>query len=116
IIIEAHRQGVVFYGAAGNAPVDTPYYPAAYPEVTAVTAGDRNRNIAPFANHGEFVDMVAPGASVIHFAGRQFVVGGTSASAAFASGFAAGMADSRRTSPKEVDKLMRTNFAPNKKP
>lgn len=114
IIQQAHKQGVVFYGAAGNVPVNTPVYPAAYPEVTAVTAGDRNHNIAPFANPGDFVDMVAPGVSIVNYAGQPFVITGTSASAAFATGLAAGIADLKGTTPIEADKLLRTNFAPNK--
>ena len=33
IIQERHDKGIVFVGAAGNEPVTSPFYPAAYPEV-----------------------------------------------------------------------------------
>lgn len=114
IVRQAHEQGIVFYGAAGNAPVTTPFYPAAYPEVTAVTAGDRNRNIASYANRGSFVDVVAPGTSIVHFAGQQFLVSGTSASAAYATGLAAGLAEATGKTPIEADRVLRENFAPNR--
>ena len=39
IITQGAQQGVQFYAAAGNTPVTTPTYPAAYPEVVSVTVG-----------------------------------------------------------------------------
>jgi len=114
IIRQAHQQGIVFYGAAGNTPVSTPFYPAAYPDVTAVTAGDQNRTIAPYANRGEFIDVVAPGVSIVNYKGQQFVVFGTSAAAAFATGFAAGIADATGKTAAEADKALRSSLAPNK--
>ena len=45
-------------------PSTIPVYPAAYPDVVAVTAGDKKGNIAPYANRGSFVDVVAPGVSL----------------------------------------------------
>ncbi len=113
IIARAHQQGIVFYGAAGNVPVSTPVYPAAYPDVTAVTAGDGNRNIAPFANRGDFIDVVGPGVSILNYGGKHFIVAGTSAAAAFAAGLAAGIADTKKITPAEADKFLRANLAPN---
>ena len=71
-----------------------PNYPAAYPEVLAVTAGGRNGQLASYANRGDFVDVAAPGSSIIYFEGKAYMVSGTSASTAFASGLAAGMRSS----------------------
>ena len=95
-IKSAYDQGVLFLAAAGNEPVRTPTYPAAYPEVVAVTASDRNGNLAPYANRGDFVDTIAPGGSIITFGGQQYFIAGTSASTAHASGIAAAIAESTR--------------------
>ena len=102
VIRKASAQGVVFFAAAGNEPVTTPVYPAAYPEVTAVTAGDRQGQIASYANRGDFVDVVAPGSSIVNYNGHSYYVTGTSAATAFISGLAAGMADKQQTCPSEV--------------
>ena len=80
---------VLFFAAAGNEPVPTPMYPAAYPEVIAVTAISRSGQIASWANYGSFVDVGAPGSSVVSFGNQAYVVTGTSSSTAFASGIAA---------------------------
>lgn len=113
IIRQAHGQGIIFYGAAGNVPVSTPFYPAAYPDVTAVTAGDRNRSIAPYANRGAFVDVVAPGVSIVNHHGQQFIMFGTSVAAAFATGLAAGIADATGKTAAEADAVLRNSLAPN---
>lgn len=112
----ASKQGVLILAAAGNEPVRTPTYPAAYPEVVAVTAGDRHGQIASYANRGEFVDLVAPGASIFYFGGQPFYVSGTSAATALASGLAAGIAERTRKSPDQVvaelKKLLATRPTP----
>src|SRR5204862_7421381 len=86
MIKDSHDQGVVFFASAGNEPVATPTYPAAYPEVIAVTAGTRQGVIAPYANYGSFVDAIAPGSAIVNFNGKAWVIMGTSASTAYASG------------------------------
>jgi hypothetical protein len=48
------------------------------------------------------VDVVAPGASVVFYEGRPFLVMGTSAAAAFTSGLAAGLAESRPGQVKDL--------------
>lgn len=85
-------RGIPIYAAAGNEPVTTPFYPAAYPGVTAVTAVEQGK-IASYANYGGFVDVAAPDSNVIYYQGKPWFVRGTSASAAYVSGLAAGMAD-----------------------
>ena len=94
MIKDSHDQGVVFFASAGNEPVATPTYPAAYPEVIAVTAGTRQGTIAPYANYGSFVDAIAPGSSLVNYKGQSWLVTGTSASSAYASGIAAAMLES----------------------
>jgi thermitase len=90
IIHAAHQQGVMFFGAAGNQPTTDPTYPAAFPDVVAVTAGDQQGNIASYANRGSFVDLIAPGTSVVDYQGQSYLVRGTSAATAYVSGTAAG--------------------------
>jgi thermitase len=94
VIQNASQQGVLFFAAAGNQPVTTPTYPAASPDVVAVTAGSQNGTVASYANYGSFVNVVAPGNSVVCYGGQSWVVQGTSASTAYASGLAASVADS----------------------
>ncbi len=106
VIQSGREQGVRFFAAAGNEPVPAPQFPAAYPEVIAVTAGDRSGNIAPYANYGEFVDLIAPGSSLVIHNGRPFLIMGTSAATAYASGLAAGLADGSQRSLTEVEALI----------
>lgn len=89
LIVSAHNQGVVFLASAGNEPVTTPTYPAAYPEVIAVTASTRGGELASYANRGDFVDVMAPGTSVVTYFNRSYVVVGTSPAAAYVSALAA---------------------------
>lgn len=91
VIQAGHAQGVIFVAAAGNEPVETPTYPAAYPEVVAVTAADRGGEVAPYANRGDFVDLLAPGLSLVPFHGQPYYVIGTSAAAANTTGQAANL-------------------------
>jgi hypothetical protein len=110
LIRQAAGQGVIFFSAAGNQPVTTPMYPAAYPEVIAVTAGGHNGEIANYANRGNFVDIMTPGTSVIPYNGQSYVVNGTSAATAYASGIAAGLADGSSKCPETVVSTIRNRF------
>jgi hypothetical protein len=89
LIANSAKQGVLFLGAAGNEPTDAATYPAAYNQVIAVTAGNRNGDIASYANYGDFVDVVAPGTSVVTYNGKSYIIGGTSAATATSTGVAA---------------------------
>ncbi len=102
IIKQGYDQGVLFVAAAGNVSTDAPTYPAAYTEVLAVTAGDRQGNIASYANYGSFVDAVGPSSTIVYFNGKAYYVSGTSASTAYISGLAAGLANSTGKKPTEV--------------
>jgi subtilisin family serine protease len=58
-------RGMAFTAAAGNqGPAAAPSYPAAYSEVIAVTAVDKNMRVYPFANRGPYVDVAAPGVKI----------------------------------------------------
>lgn len=59
------RKGTVILAAAGNEGRDAPpSYPAAYPEVVAVTAVDRNLAAYAYAGRGDHIDVAAPGVEV----------------------------------------------------
>jgi hypothetical protein len=110
LIQNAVKQGVVFFGAAGNTPVTTPEYPAAYPEVQAVTAGAGQGQIADYANRGSFVDLMLPGTSIVPFDGQSWAVSGTSTATAYATGIAAGLADSGHNCPTTVIPTLQKKF------
>lgn len=64
-IDELDAQGVVIVAAAGNfGPRAKPAYPAAYPNVVAVTAVDRRGDVYRRANRGGHIDLAAPGVDV----------------------------------------------------
>jgi len=108
VIKQSNDVGVLFLAAAGNEPVATPTYPAAYPEIMAVTAVDRRGNLASYANYGDFVDVTAPGSMVIPYNSSAFYVTGTSASSAYLSGVAAGMTSQTGSTPQQVGTAIRT--------
>jgi subtilisin family serine protease len=57
--------GMVIVAAAGNGgPKAAPAYPAAYPQVIAVTAIDRAKRAYRRAGRGEHIDLAAPGVDV----------------------------------------------------
>ncbi len=62
---ELTKAGIVVIAAAGNeGPAAPPSYPAAYQEVIAVTAVDRNLAAYRYANRGDHIDIAAPGVDV----------------------------------------------------
>ena len=107
LISDAHQQGVVFVGAAGNEPGTHNIFPAAYPEVVAVTSADRSGNVAYYANNGNFVDVMVPGHSYVTFNGETYLINGTSASAAYVSGITAGVAASTGLPLNQVEAQIR---------
>ncbi len=109
VIQEASAKGIVFIGAAGNTPVTSAYYPAAYGEVMAVTAIDQGQ-LAPYANRGSFVSLGAPGTSVVYFNNAPYYVTGTSAAAAYISGIAAGYMDTTHNTASQMQAYLRSNF------
>ncbi len=59
------KKGVVFIAAAGNhGPNAPPSYPAAYPDVIAVTAINRKGESYRSANRGSYIDVAAPGVDI----------------------------------------------------
>ncbi len=57
----ARQAGVFLVAAAGNDGSSLPTFPAAYPEVLAVSATSANRQLAPYSNFGNHISLAAPG-------------------------------------------------------
>ncbi len=93
---KAHDKGVVLIAAAGNqGPKSAPLYPAADPNVIAVTATDAKNQLLAQANQGSYVAVAAPGVDVLEPApnGGFQVTTGTSVAAAHVSGIVALLID-----------------------
>jgi subtilisin family serine protease len=92
MIAAVRQKGLVLVAAAGNdGPRAAPEYPAAYPEVIAVTATDVDDHLLNVANHGSYVAVAAPGVDIFVAApngGYDFTTG-TSVATAHVSGLVA---------------------------
>ena len=65
MIADAAKRDIVLVAAAGNdGPRAKPAFPAAYPDVIAVTAVDRNKRVYRHAAQGNHLDIAAPGVQV----------------------------------------------------
>jgi subtilisin family serine protease len=65
VVRRAHARGVLLVAAVGNdGPAAQPLYPAAYPDVVAVTAVDARGQVLPEACRGPHVAFAAPGADM----------------------------------------------------
>lgn len=65
VIARAHARGVVLVAAGGNAGANAkPMFPAAYPEVIAVTAVDEAGSVYWRANRGSYLDFAAVGVNL----------------------------------------------------
>jgi subtilisin family serine protease len=91
-IIATAERGVLMIAAAGNAgPKSPPLYPAANPNVIAVSGTDSQDRLFPASNRGAHIALAAPGSDIFLPAphGKYQMTSGTSFSAAYVSGVAA---------------------------
>ncbi|MFE0201414.1 S8 family serine peptidase, partial [[Kitasatospora] papulosa] len=91
----AQSKGKLVFAAVGNSgdKANKPEYPANYDEVVGVAAIGRDGKVADYSQHGDFVDIAAPGDDVPRWCDSSFTKycdgGGTSAATALASASAA---------------------------
>jgi subtilisin family serine protease len=95
----AAASGALVVASAGNAattdnPSDEPRYPAAYPDVLAVTAVDENGLPTSDSIHGNHIDVAAPGQNVLTTAtgAGDCIYAQDAPAASFATAYAAGAA------------------------
>jgi len=79
---------VLVIASAGNSgEAAAPTWPASGDTTIAVTAVDRNNNIASFAQRGEYIDISAPGVSIISTKTSGFTCPTSTGAVAVASGY-----------------------------
>jgi subtilisin family serine protease len=109
-IAAAATKGMVLVAASGNAgPKSPPLYPAANPNVIAVSATDAHDRLFAASNRGGHIAVTAPGVDIFLPApdGKYQMTSGTSFSAAYISGLAAlMMARKPELAPAEVRAIL----------
>lgn len=116
LLAAAHEKGMVLIAAAGNAgPRSAPLYPAADPNVIAVTATDSKDDLFEMANRGPYIAIAAPGVEVVALApGDTYqLTTGTSVAAAHVSGIAALLLDEKPSlGPDDVRGILTVTATP----
>jgi subtilisin family serine protease len=109
-IVELAARGIVMVAAAGNAGAKSPpLYPAANPNVIAVSATDAQDHLFAASNRGGHITVAAPGVDIFLPAPDQKyqMTSGTSFSAAYISALAALMLERNPAlKPQEVRALL----------
>ncbi|MFE6224496.1 S8 family serine peptidase [Streptomyces sp. NPDC057854] len=91
----AQQKGKLVFAAAGNngAEGNKKQYPAGYPEAIAVAATDQDNSVADYSQHGDAIDIAAPGSKLPGYCDKSLtkycVTDGTSNATAIASASAA---------------------------
>ncbi|MFF0482399.1 S8 family serine peptidase [Streptomyces sp. NPDC004435] len=91
----AMQKGKLVFAGAGNnaAKGNKKQYPASYPEAIAVAASDQDGSVADYSQHGETIDIAAPGTNIPAYCDKSLTKYclnyGTSFSTAIASASAA---------------------------
>jgi hypothetical protein len=110
VLAAAAKKGVVLVAAAGNAgPKSPPLYPAADPNVIAVTATDPDDKLFIQSNRGRHIAVAAPGVEIVAPApsGTYQFTTGTSVAAAQVSGIVALLLDAKPgLTPQAVRKAL----------
>ncbi|MGB8401765.1 MAG: S8 family serine peptidase [Bradyrhizobium sp.] len=107
-------RGILLVAAAGNAGAKSPpLYPAANPNVIAVSGTDPQDKLFAASNRGSHVALAAPGADIFLPApdGKYQMTSGTSFSAAYVSGIAALMLERNPALKPNETRAILTNTA-----
>jgi subtilisin family serine protease len=109
-LANANAKGIVLVAAAGNAgPNSPPLFPAADPNVIAVTATNPDDRLFEGANRGKYISVAAPGVNILAPApdGAYQFTTGTSVAAAEVSGVAALLLERNPSlTPTQVRKIL----------
>jgi hypothetical protein len=109
-LARASRRGIVLVAAAGNAgPRSPPLFPAADPNVIAVTATDAEDSLFSNANRGSHIAVAAPGVDILVPGpdGTYQFTTGTSVAAAEVSGIVALLIERNPSiTPSEVRRIL----------
>jgi subtilisin family serine protease len=110
----AWDNGMPVVAAAGNYNSSTPFYPAAYTPVIAVSGTDSNDNRYNNSNYGDWIDVAAPGVDVFSCGcdgpSDYYTSTGTSMSSPHVCGLVALMYSVNPTlTPQQVRDLLRDN-------
>ena len=119
----ARGQGAVLIGASGVKGNDQIIFPAAYPEVMAVSAVDYKEKLTDYTSRGPSIDIAAPGgkirqsdySGIVQNTIRQgdarssgyYQWSGTSMAAAHVAGVAALIASNGVQSPDAIEKILK---------
>jgi subtilisin family serine protease len=110
----AWDNGMPVVAAAGNYNSSTPFYPAAYEPVIAISGTDRYDNRYGSSNFGDWIDVAAPGVDVLScgsdYSTQYYELTGTSMSSPHACGLVGLMYSVKPDlTPQEVRDLLRDN-------
>lgn len=111
VVAQAAQDGITMFAAAGNTPIDAPYYPAADSGVIPVTALGQPGQLATYANVWNDPNMIAlPGTGIVYFNGVPWVIQGTSTSTAEATGADVGNSTTHGWTQSQTTSAMITHF------
>lgn len=108
----AYEAGIVLVSSAGNEGGEPVTYPAALPQVIAVSATDRSDDIAWFSSTGSQVELAAPGVSIYstYKGGSYETLSGTSMAGPHVAGVAAlYIASNPGSTPEQVRLALQTS-------
>jgi hypothetical protein len=110
MLAAAFEKGLVLIAAAGNAgPTSPPLYPAADPNVIAVTATDSSDGLFAMANRGSYIAVAAPGVDILALAPDHALqlTTGTSVATAHVSGLVALLLECKPSlTPADIRKML----------